>query len=823
MKSNPVMIALFTFLAIATVVAQESPPARPHVSISRFGGLIDNDPNSAPLGNALDMANFDILQTGSVFSIKKRRGFGKVGQTFTDKDIWGVHIYAPSNKNKKIVAVADEAVYEYDEASNTFIQLSWSGLTGTCAVTNGSDTIRGIGTLWWELGNYDLDSIRIQDTDSTRSKAIRHILSDSILIINGTWLGATNASRACTLKTVGYSTEMGLSESFNPEGETYGDMLLDTLVITGPANRVRYASREVGLGQSALFDSVKFGRMGEYDQYQKYMRVYYSGAKPAGSGYWWQFMRKYGTGTQEWRNISLRKIGAWDYFAVDTLIELMFDEGTAENGKWKILPITDTVFNVEIFKGTIAGWDTTTIRKAGCGLADIIEVTTTIRSTNVSGSPNTWSIDSLNGRTVLPMIDTGAGMSREFVRCEFRVPLSLVTVGDTTCIRFTQYPGGGCTPPIIWANTGDSIILVTNGYGDNALSGADSLSVESWTWPVQFMWSPSRLGYFGNSNESVDSLGYSAIKILKGLEIDDDSTDQIFTVAQDDGRKITAAINIGDYVYVHKGGEEIYQISFSTIGLADQIVSTNTGFSALHQKGVGHWRGNMIYVTPLGMHAGVGIGARRLSSQINSYWRDSIADGSIDDVRLRIFGDKAFVSYKRGGQNAADRTLIYDFLTNNWYKYSFGMGETALLGNEVDSDSLVFGSPIGVTSGAVFMLGRTESDSGTVADCYYRTGWFPVENTMSLYGFDRYSMTRWLGWGDTVQFRAWNDYGSSAVVSDNITSATAATWGVSNRFANSSRLGAVWSFQVGSDTNSDSLHISSLELDFVRRSMRPRR
>lgn len=828
---------LLAALAIVSFVAQAPNPSGRFVSeISSFGGLIDFSPVDVPVGSAMDMMNFDIVPTGQETSLRLRRGFSHLGYGLPAGNLQGLFYYNPIAGDDEVVAIADRDVYRYSSSNNTWVIAgAASSLSGTADVVQNSDTVRGNQTLWWELSDRAFTHIALGGTRYLIDK----ILSDSIIVINAVY-ASTDGTVVCTLATgqtaiVPTATAVDV---FDNEGLIYGEQINDTLIMTeAPAGqKVKYSNVPSSIGQSIQVDSISnvLWRTVDLDGVYAgpFIRVYSPNLGEGAYMFQMQVEIPPATGVR-YRNISLVGASSYNYdplsiyFYCDSATWKVLNRGTNGNGDRirvhrNVFPsghamegepmIIDSLVYDTILSGTISGRRITTSNislvdphLAGTYASGRICYIDSVSGLGWSGDLIPWPIDTLDYLTVLYK-PVGSSIRK--------VPVWMSTRGGNTAFA-VWLQSSSTTIDSSAFDVGDAFRLVRERrYG--SFGEADSVMHVAWNWGTVFRWNANRFGYFGRTDSS-GLAGPSAVMVT--TQFKSDSAAQYVVVGGDDGLPITAGINIGAYVYIHKGGQEIYQITLDEVGLAGEVVSTNSGVSALTQRGVGQWRGTMLFIAANGLYAGAGSDLVNLAEPIKRYWADSVAVSAVDDAALGVYNDRAYVTYTQRGGSKNNRTLIYDFIGKTWTKYDVGSSSFVVLTDEGQgSDTLLMGSPLGSDTARVMLYGRSSTDTGTTyISAYYRTGWLPTDKEFSQWQVKMYGADHYRDANGKLALTLYRNLSTSSAFFTDTISYAGGSWSSAHRYAKPNGPGGLLMLELASAGETDSLVISSLTMELVRR------
>ena len=813
------------------------------VSTSEFGGLRTGDPNSMPAGVARDMANFDIVTTlGGRKTLKLRDGFSRMGDGILKDNINGIFVFSPSSLDRHILVAADTNLYRYDEVRDSMIvaTIPMPNIAGETAWKSGGSSIIGTtnSNSWWELSNYSFTQIKIDTgapTEANDTFNISQIWTNEFMELDAVndqpLLGG-----ACTLIS---PTVITLTSSpLDRQKPIYTDMLQDTLVITMPTRRIKYAPVIGGITWSKVADSCDNQGLNSGPDSAEF-KVYKASGDPSvrryGLNSWIQVTRDPNWGEDDVDSVPYMNIAVHgrshlasspNWFVAIThpkIREVLVNphkDGTSAGKvggrglRYRIIPdsiakFTDTIVSCKITN--ITSVDTIFY---GDNPASFRTRCVRIYDTDLAGFPGSWPLDSLLFITHIAQMETTTTVDPTH---DWAVFMDTTDAG----VNYLEI----CKPVALdlW-NDGDSLYIVRMYRATFPV--ADTLKWEDWTWPVQFAFSPTRLAYFGNdsvfttSTQGADSLGPSWLKILHHLTVKD-SVDQYVGVAVDDGRAISAGIYLGNYTFIHKEGQEIYQITHDDVGRAGEIATTNSGVAAVSQKGIGQYRGQQVFVGPGGLYIGVGGGMQNVGLAIEGYFLDSIGAG-LNDVELQINDDRAYLSYAQENGDTKNRVLVYDFLTGEWVKYELKMDNMAILESRgAGVDTILFSDPpLDQDTGKVFVFGRGTDDTGVNIVAHYLSPWRPSSEDRGLFSIESYNVTYQRDPASEIETIFFNDHiDTDSFVIDTITDAVS-RWKQAHRYVEPFRLSNHWSWQIRAH-GGDSTWISDFGVKFVRRSGRP--
>jgi len=212
-------------------------------------------------------------------------------------------------------------------------------------------------------------------------------------------------------------------------------------------------------------------------------------------------------------------------------------------------------------------------------------------------------------------------------------------------------------------------------------------------------------------------------------------------VNQDDGDVLMRVEPLGPYLIAYKE-HAVYRIALSPETNAPYSIDPISTTGLISRNAVANAGTYHVFVAIDGVYTCDGSGVRKISQDLDYWFRDSLASGygKVKSTSVAYFRNKFYVTLpKWNGTSRAEidpyghRVFVYDPLTGSWLKYIFGDGAapiSGISGNDTDGSMPL----VTYTASSQFYSFATQSDRlFFVLDsaAYERVGSYPSGNSDS--------------------------------------------------------------------------------------------
>ena len=297
----------------------------------------------------------------------------------------------------------------------------------------------------------------------------------------------------------------------------------------------------------------------------------------------------------------------------------------------------------------------------------------------------------------------------------------------------------------------------------------------------------------------------------------DNNPDSITTsqkvVYDDDGSYISALAVEQNILYAHKP-TRIYTLPIDRITLEPSaIYPALSTVGAVSERGLVTTPYGQFFIGFNGIYHFDGNGSELFSGPVSWFWRDSVDVTALENAPLVYDAprNRLMASLTRKGSTRNDMTLVYDFTTGMWSKYSIGAGVFAMLSYPSQRPDLYWSDP-NPEAGRVMRMEDVGTDSLMDIVSYWQSGWLPLSgglgNRSSL--FEWYLENRRDVLGRVIMSIYIN--GSETAEAVDTLDAGFTGWRTDFRAFQSGLSGDRFSFRLTSEA-ADSLEITALRID----------
>lgn len=269
-----------------------------------------------------------------------------------------------------------------------------------------------------------------------------------------------------------------------------------------------------------------------------------------------------------------------------------------------------------------------------------------------------------------------------------------------------------------FADTDSLVLLKMDRESRTAIATATTIDT-SWTDPIVAQLFDRF--WFAGADEFPNTIGATL----------DNNPDSITTsqkvVYDDDGSYISALAVEQNILYAHKP-TRIYTLPIDRITLEPSaIYPALSTVGAISDRGLWTTPYGQFFIGFNGLYHFDGNGSNLFSGPVSWFWRDSVDAATLESAPLVYDAprNRLLASLTRKGSAYNDMTLVYDFVTGTWSKYTIAAGVFAMLSYPTQRPELYWSDP-NPEVGRVMRMDEVGTDSLTDIVSYWQSGWLPL-------------------------------------------------------------------------------------------------